>query len=270
MLRSAVRATKVAPRGERERARAHRPVGPPPRSALGHLAQLAGRRVLALGEAVDPVVEHQDGHVHVAPQHVQQMIAADAAAVAVTGDDEDLELGPRQLETGGDRGSPAVDGVEPVRVHVVREAARAADPGDEHDVLPRDAEVGHHLLHRAQDRVVPAAGAPAHVLVGFELLLGVLRQRSRRPHYGPHCSLQQLVDGFEISWLAAEAAAVEAQRVDQVLRPGIQHELPAVDLGTSTRRYWRRMAEVRGSGLDGAGAPGRPPCPRPAPLDPQR
>ena len=37
--------------------------------------------------------------------------------------------------------------------------------------MPRS---GIDLLHGAQDRVVAAAGAPAHVLVGLEVLLGEL------------------------------------------------------------------------------------------------
>src|SRR6267378_340847 len=75
-----------------------------------------------------------------------------------------------------------MDRVEAVRVHVVREPARAADARDEHDVLARDTEVRHGLLHGAQDGVVTAARAPADVLVGLEILLRVLgRRRGRRP-----------------------------------------------------------------------------------------
>ena len=93
MFRSTVRATKVAPAA---RAKAHgltRTVGRAHGRRLGHLAQLARRRVLALGQAVDPVVEEQDRDVHVPPQHVQQMVAADREAVAVAGDHEDLSSG---------------------------------------------------------------------------------------------------------------------------------------------------------------------------------
>src|SRR3982074_2700292 len=71
------------------------------------------------------------------------------------------------------------EGVEAVGVHVVRKAARAADSRDEHDVLLGDPQIGHGLLHRAQDGVVPAPGAPAHVLVGLEILLRVLRAGAR-------------------------------------------------------------------------------------------
>src|ERR1700724_965420 len=65
---------------------------------LGALARLAGRRVLALGEAVDPVVEHQDLHPDVAAQDVDQVVAADRHRVAVAGSDPHLELRARQLE----------------------------------------------------------------------------------------------------------------------------------------------------------------------------
>src|SRR5205823_498729 len=74
-------------------------------------------------------------------------------------------------QAGGDgRGAP-VDPVEAVRIHVIREPAGAADARHEHDLLPRDVQLGHQLLHRGQDGEVAAARAPAHFLVGDEVLL---------------------------------------------------------------------------------------------------
>ena len=35
---------------------------------------------------------------------------------------------------------------------------------------PGNAELGHEALHGGEDRVVTAAGAPAHLLVGLEVL----------------------------------------------------------------------------------------------------
>src|SRR5262249_53175409 len=58
-------------------------------------------------------------------------------------------------------------------VHVVREAAGAADARHDHELLPRHAELREDRLHGRQDRVVPAAGAPAYLLVGLEILLRV-------------------------------------------------------------------------------------------------
>ncbi len=133
------RATKVAsaPRARESglNGRSTEPVG----RRLGLLAQLRGRRVLALGQAVDAVVEQQDLEPDVAAQHVDQVVAADRQRVAVAGGDPHLEVGPRQLEAGGHRRRAAVDGVEAVGVHVVREAAGAADAGDDHELLARDA-----------------------------------------------------------------------------------------------------------------------------------
>ena len=57
------------------------------RRALGHLAQRRRRRVLALGQAVDPVVEQHDVQVQVAADGVHQVVAADRQPVAVAGDD---------------------------------------------------------------------------------------------------------------------------------------------------------------------------------------
>src|SRR4029079_16887444 len=47
----------------------------------------------------------------------------------------------------------------------------AADAGDHHELLARDAELGEDLLHGGQDGVVAAARAPADLLVGLEVLL---------------------------------------------------------------------------------------------------
>src|SRR5207253_668245 len=69
------------------------------------------------------------------------------------------------------RGSPAVDPVNAIRVHVVGEPAGAADAADEHDVLARHLQLRHHLLHGGQDGEVRAPGTPAHFLIADEVLL---------------------------------------------------------------------------------------------------
>src|SRR5438876_162250 len=61
------------------------------------------------------------------------------------------QLRPRDLEAGGHRGRPAVDGVEAVRVHVVREAAGAADAGDDHEALAGHAQLREHGLDGEED-----------------------------------------------------------------------------------------------------------------------
>ena len=141
------------------------------RRRLRLLADRRGRRCLALGQAVDAVVEHDHLEVDVAAHRMDQVVAADREGVAVPRDHPDHEVGACRLEPRRDRGGAAVDRVEAEGVHVVREAPRAADPRDEDDLLLGDAEVRHRLLRLREDRVVAAAGAPAHVLIGLEVLL---------------------------------------------------------------------------------------------------
>src|SRR5207244_986345 len=142
------------------------------RGRLGHLPLLAGGRVLTLGQPVDLVVEQQDGEVDVAAQGVDEVVAAYGERVAVARHHPDVQVGPGQGQPGGDGGGPPVDGVHPVDVHVVGEAGRAADAGDEDHVLPAHAQLGHEHLHCGEDRVVPAPRAPAHLVVAGPVLLG--------------------------------------------------------------------------------------------------
>ncbi len=149
------------------------------RGGLGDLADLARRRVLPLGQAVDTVVEQQDLQIHIPAQRVDQMVPADRQRVAVAGHHPDAEVAPGGGQPGGDRRGPAVDRVHSIGVHVVRETGGAADTGDEDGVLPSDPQLRHEGLYRGQDRVVTAAGAPADLLVGLELL-GALRRLGLR------------------------------------------------------------------------------------------
>jgi hypothetical protein len=118
---STERATYVAARADRQRERVERRVDAAHRARLRLLAELGRGRVLALGEAVDPVVEHHHVDVDVAPEQVNEVVAADGQRVAVAGDEPDAEVGARRLEAGRERGRAAVDGVKAVRLHVVRE-----------------------------------------------------------------------------------------------------------------------------------------------------
>src|SRR5262245_32525370 len=236
---------------ERERQRVDRAIDRADGRRLRHLAELARRRVLPLREAVDPVVEEQDGQVHVAAQDVQQMIAADREPVAVTRDHEDLQLRPRHPEPGRDRRSPAVDRVEAVGVHVVREAARAADPGDEDDVLLGNTEIRHRLLDRGQDRVVAAARTPPHVLVRLEVLLRVLRRFLGLAR--THALLPR--SWLMASWISSEASGRPRTRLKPTASTrysarSTRTSWPLLISGTITLRYSRRMwPRSGGSGL---------------------
>ena len=64
----------------------------------------------------------------------------------------------RRRETSRNRRRATVDRVHAVRLHVVREPSSAADPRDEHDLLPLQVQLRHEALHRSEDRVVTQPG----------------------------------------------------------------------------------------------------------------
>ena len=134
---------------------------------------------MAFGKAVNFIVEHQDFEADVAAQHVNGVVAADGKRVAVAGGYPDVEVGANQFYAGSDSGRTAVDGVEAESVHVIGEAAGAADAGNENEFFARDAEFGEDGLYGCEDGVVAAARAPADFLVGLEIFFRVNRQGGR-------------------------------------------------------------------------------------------
>jgi hypothetical protein len=132
---------------------------------------------LALGQAVDPVVEEQDFDIEVPANGMEKMIAADAQPVAVTGDDPDGQIGTGDLDPGGKGRRTPVNAVETVGVQVVGKPAGTADPGDKHELLPGDAQGGQDLLDLGENAVIAASRAPANVLVALEILRRQNRQR---------------------------------------------------------------------------------------------
>ena len=161
-------------RAERERDRVEGGVHAAHRRGFRHQARLRGRAVLPLGQAVDAVVEEQDRHVDVAPHRVDEVVATDREGVAVTRHDPHGQVGAARRQTRRDRRRATVDRVHAVRVEVVREPRGAADAGDEGDVFLAQAQLGQEALDGREDGVVAAPRAPAHLLVGGEVLAGLL------------------------------------------------------------------------------------------------
>src|ERR1700733_2673825 len=97
------------------------------------------------------------------------MIAANGEAVAITGHDPHVEFGTRNLQPGGEGRRAAVNRVEAVGVHVIREAAGATDTRNEDGIFTRHTEFRHHTLNLGENGVVTASGAPTYFLVGDKI-----------------------------------------------------------------------------------------------------
>ena len=126
------------------------------------LRALVGRgRELALGQAVDPVVFDDVGHVHAAPHRVGELAQADGGAVAVARDAEVDQFPVGEAGAGEHRGHASVDAVEAMRgaEEIVRRLRRAADPRQLGQAVRRQIEFVAGLDDRRGDRVVAAAGA---------------------------------------------------------------------------------------------------------------
>ena len=203
-------------RAQRQRQRIERGVERTERRRLRDLADFGRRRVLALRQSVDLVVEQQDLDVDVAAQRVDQVVAADRQRIAVARHDPHVQIRSRHRQTGRDRGSAAVDAVHPVRVHVVREASRATDARHEHGVFAPHAEVGHEHLHRREDRVVAATGAPTHFLVARPVLAGRQRNingRHRSNSSKMACSSSPAVNGWPLIFVTEWASTRKSDRM---------------------------------------------------------
>ncbi len=111
------------------------------RSRLRFLSKFGSGRILSLGQTVNAVVEHQDLDADVPAESVNSMVAADGKRIAVAGRDPDFKLGMGDLNAGGDSGCAAVNGMEPVGIHVIRKAAGAADAGYDDEFLARNSKL---------------------------------------------------------------------------------------------------------------------------------
>ena len=87
----------------------------------------AGRRVLALGQTIDTVVEQNHVQVDVTTVGVDEVVTTDSQSVTVARHLPYGEVGVGNLGTRGNSGSTAVDGVHAVGGHIVRQTAGAAD-----------------------------------------------------------------------------------------------------------------------------------------------
>ena len=157
-------------RGQRNRNRVQRLLHRAHRRRLRHRPRPRRGRILTFRQSVYPVVEENDVQIHIAPDRMKQMVAADRKAVPVPGDHPDTQLRVGNRQTRRQRRRPPVNAVDPIRVHVVGEAARAADARNKDRFLLRHPRLRQDALHLRQDRVVAAAGAPAHRLIRYEIL----------------------------------------------------------------------------------------------------
>ena len=115
--------------GERRAYRPNRTFNCPQRTGLGALAELRGRRVLPLGEAVAPIVLHDVGHVEISPSAMGELPEANGRRIPVSRNPDVDQVPVGEVGPGGHRGHAAVDGIKAVGAgeKIGRGLRRAAD-----------------------------------------------------------------------------------------------------------------------------------------------
>ena len=139
---------------------------------LGDLTLFTRGRKLALGQPVDLIVEQQDGHVEVAAKGVNEVVSPNAQRIAITGDNPDVEVGVRQLDSGGYRWGAAVQRMDSVAVDVVWKAAAAADSADNNCAIRVGTCAREYLGELLQNAVVAATRAPANFFSALKVFGG--------------------------------------------------------------------------------------------------
>src|SRR3990172_765844 len=127
---------------------------------------------------------------------MDQVVPSDRQGVTVTGHYPNREVRPGCDDAACYGGSAPVDRVESVRVHVVGKAGRAADTGDEDDVVSLYPHTRHKILHGGEDRVVAATGAPTDLLIGLEIGACVGGGHCIAPSAGVVCSTPSISKTF--------------------------------------------------------------------------
>ena len=105
---------------------------------------------------------------------MDEMVSTYGKRIPVTAGLPDGKAGVCHLDSCGNGGSPAVNAVEAICIHIVRKPGRAADTGHHHVTLFLVAQGLRHFRHGSlQGRkygMVSAARTPSHFLVAFEIL----------------------------------------------------------------------------------------------------
>src|SRR5215207_9379843 len=100
-----------------------------------------------------------------------EMIAADGKGVSVTTEHEHVEVGTSQRNATCEGQGAAVNEVRAVRLHEIREAARASDAGHGRDLLVIDFSLLDQFKVEREHREISAARAPRR-MIRSNFLLG--------------------------------------------------------------------------------------------------
>ena len=114
---------------------------------------------MTAGHAVNAVVEYNHSLIIIAVCCMNQVVAADSGAVAVTAANDNVQCRVSHFYTGSNRQSTAVQSVGSVEIQITGGTARAADTADYCNVVFCQTLLINCFYNGAGDNAVAAAGA---------------------------------------------------------------------------------------------------------------
>jgi len=134
-------------RAQRQRQRIERMIYAAGRRGFGYLVYLRGWRILAFCKTIYLVIEQQNINVEIAAQQVNGMVSPNAEPIAIACNDPDAKFGAGGFKAGGYSSGATMNRVHTIRIHIVWKAGTAANAGNDHNILPRDARLRQNGLH---------------------------------------------------------------------------------------------------------------------------
>src|SRR5688572_20222929 len=98
------------------------------------------------------------------------MIPADAESISVTSNYPDEQIRIAKFDARGYGWRATMNAVQPISIHVVWKTAGTTNSRNHHEFLTGNIEIRQYFLSLREDRIIPAARAPSHFLIRFEIL----------------------------------------------------------------------------------------------------
>ena len=125
---------------------------------------------MSFGQSIDFVVEQDDVQIYVSADGMNKMVSADGKGITVSGYFPNCQFRIGAFYPRGNGCRPAVNGMKPEGTHVIGEAGRTSDSGDNGEIFVANAQIGHRFLDGIQYGVVAASRTPSDFAFAFEVL----------------------------------------------------------------------------------------------------
>ncbi|MDB6130526.1 MAG: hypothetical protein JWM04_1633, partial [Verrucomicrobiales bacterium] len=128
-------------------------------------------RSLFFGQSVDEIIHDDISHLDVFTRSVVDMVATDGEGIAITAEDENMQVRTAEGNAAGEWQGATVNVVGAMSLHEIRESAGTANAGYSGDIFMPDLALFNQLKVEGKHTEIAATGAPGGV-IGGDFLFG--------------------------------------------------------------------------------------------------